>query len=221
MLSTYWPLYDLRLTAPDVTLRYPTEADLGELAAEAARGIHEPDFNPFSVPWATLPTPELERGLLQFHWRSRGGWAPEKWDLVMAVEHQGQLIGTQSVQAEHFAQLGEVATGSWIGRRWQGRGLGKQMRAAVLHLAFEGLGAGVAHTDARVGNGASIGVTRSLGYEPNGTRRLLAGEEAQESVYFRLTRERWVEHARDRFPIEMHGLAACLPLFGVAVEEPR
>ena len=39
-----------------------------------------------------------------------------------------------------------VGTGSWLGRPYQGRGIGKEMRGAVLALAFDGLGAEVAET---------------------------------------------------------------------------
>jgi hypothetical protein len=37
--------------------------------------------------------------------------------------------------------LREFESGSWLGREHQGRGLGKEMREATLHLGFEGLGA--------------------------------------------------------------------------------
>ena len=59
-------------------------------------------------------------------------------------------------------------TGSWLGRRFQGRGLGKEMRAAVLGFAFDGLGAEVAETSAFLDNLPSNGVSRALGYEENG-----------------------------------------------------
>jgi RimJ/RimL family protein N-acetyltransferase len=43
------------------------------------------------------------------------------------------------------------------------------MRAAILQLAFAGLGAREAGSDAFVDNEASNGVSCGLGYEPNGT----------------------------------------------------
>src|SRR6476661_7534358 len=72
--------------------------------------------------------------------------------------------------AKPFTTTHTVTTGSWLVQRAHGQGIGKEMRAAVLHLAFQGLGAVEAYTDAFDDNPASLGVTRALGYEPNGTR---------------------------------------------------
>jgi RimJ/RimL family protein N-acetyltransferase len=44
------------------------------------------------------------------------------------------------VSGRDFAVLREVHTGSWLGQRYQGQGLGTEMRSAVLHLGFAGLG---------------------------------------------------------------------------------
>ncbi len=41
------------------------------------------------------------------------------------------------------------------------------MRAAVLHLAFAGLEAEYADSDAFTDNAASLGVSRKLGYRPS------------------------------------------------------
>ncbi len=43
-----------------------------------------------------------------------------------------------------------MTTGSWLGRAHQGRGLGKEMRQAALHIIFAGLGAQQAVTRACV-----------------------------------------------------------------------
>jgi RimJ/RimL family protein N-acetyltransferase len=65
----------------------------------------------------------------------------------------------QGLGGRDFAVLREVHTGSWLGRRYQGHGIGTQMRAAVLHLAFEGLGAQHAAFGAFEHNAASLGVS--------------------------------------------------------------
>ena len=49
--------------------------------------------------------------------------------------------------AREFATRRMVGTGSWIGRDFQGRGFGKEMRAGLLTLAFDGLGAKLAETE--------------------------------------------------------------------------
>lgn len=55
------------------------------------------------------------------------------------------------------------------------RGLGTEMRSAILHLAFDGLDAREASSEAFADNEASNAVSRSLGYEPTGTRPALTG----------------------------------------------
>ena len=76
----------------------------------------------------------------------------------------GRPVGSQSLEAERFGQTLTVGTGSWLGRAWQGDGLGTEMRAAVLQLAFGVLGAKTARSGALLGNGQSLGVSRKLGY---------------------------------------------------------
>ncbi len=62
----------------------------------------------------------------------------------------------------------EIDTGSWIGLRHQGRGIGTEMRAAVLQWAFDHLGATQARSAAFVDNVASLRVSEKLGYRPDG-----------------------------------------------------
>jgi RimJ/RimL family protein N-acetyltransferase len=119
------------------------------------------------------------------------------------------------VQATRFPLLRTVSTGSFLGLPHQGRGIGKEMRAAVLHLAFAGLGAERAVTEAFTDTVASQRVTESLGYRPNGTdvvpRRVGTGV-GQRYVLDRATWE-----ARRRDDIELEGLSAeTLDMFGLA-----
>ena len=55
------------------------------------------------------------------------------------------------------------------------------MRGAVLALAFDGLGAESATTEAFVDNPASAGVSRALGYRPNGTGSIAPEGVARET----------------------------------------
>ncbi len=84
----------------------------------------------------------------------------------------------------------------------------------MLHLAFAELGVVEAYTDAFEDNPASLGVTRALGYEPNGAHLHDREGESVRVLEFVLNRTRWEEHRRD--DIEIVGLSDCLPLLGLA-----
>jgi RimJ/RimL family protein N-acetyltransferase len=211
---SFWPLFDLRVRTPRLELRLPHDEELAALAAVARGGIHDPDEMPFLVPWTRAESPAFERGFLQFHWRMRGSWEPDAWDLPLGVYLDGEPIGSQSLGAEHFGLLRLVNTGSWLARSHQGRGFGKEMRAGVLELAFAGLGADLAMSEALDGNAASVGVSTSLGYEPNGTGRVAVEGRARTVTRFLMERERWL--ARRPFTAEIEGLEPCLELFGAA-----
>jgi RimJ/RimL family protein N-acetyltransferase len=88
------------------------------------------------------------------------------------------------------------------------------MRAAVLALAFEGLGAQYATTEAFPDNLASRGVSRKLGYAEDGSNRLLVRDQPVQAIRFRLDRAAWQAHRT--VPVEILGLAECLPCFGLA-----
>jgi RimJ/RimL family protein N-acetyltransferase len=131
----------------------------------------------------------------------------------LMAELDGVPIGSQSIGADDFAIHRTVLTGSWLGREYQGRGYGKEMRAGVLGFAFDWLGARVAETSAFLDNAASNGVSRSLGYEENGLGSLAPEGVARVSQQFRMTAEGW--HVRPRPSLTIEGLEACLELFGV------
>ena len=207
MLIDYFPALGLRLKTPRLELRLPTEAELAELAALAARGVHDPGTMPFCVPWTDLPPDELARSVLQFHWRCRGSQTPGDWSLPFAVFLDGVVVGQQDVNARNFAALREVSTGSWLGLRHQGQGIGTEMRAAVLHLAFAGLDAVEATSGAFAHNAASLAVSRRLGYLPDGVDRRVVRDEVTLNCRLRLTRQRWEQHRTVEVTIE--GLAAC------------
>lgn len=214
MAHPLWPLFDLRIRTERLEFRLPTDDDLAALAALARAGIHDAAEMPFSVPWSTKESPRFEREFAQYHWGARASWRPADWMLDLMAVHGDRPIGMQGIFAREFGTFRAVRTGSWLGRDHQGRGLGKEMRAAVLALAFDGLGAQVAETEAFADNAASAGVSRSLGYEPNGIGRLAPLGETRDTLRFRMTREMW--RSRERPPVMIEGLEGCLGLFGVA-----
>jgi RimJ/RimL family protein N-acetyltransferase len=130
----------------------------------------------------------------------------------MAVICDGVVVGSQGMDAAQFATLRTVNTGSWLGRAHQGKGIGKEMRAAILQLAFEGLGAVEAYSGAFEDNAASRAVSRALGYEENGSVVAIRREGSGRIINLKLPRENW----QRREDITIEGLEPCLELFGVA-----
>jgi RimJ/RimL family protein N-acetyltransferase len=212
MAHLLWPLYDLRLRTERLELRLPNEAEIGELCGVAKAGIHPPGEMPFGVAWSTKPSPRFEREFAQWHWKQRADWTPEAWSLELTVFLDGRPIGSQTLAARQFATFRTVNTGSWLGREFQRRGLGKEMRGAVLALAFDGLDAEVATTEAFLDNPASAGVSRSLGYRPNGSGSIAPEGVARPTERFRLTRVDWL--GRRRSPVEIEGLERSRDMFG-------
>ena len=128
----------------------------------------------------------------------------------------GEAVGVQGLMGKHFAVTRSVLTGSWLVQRHQSQGVGKEMRAAVLHLAFAGLGAAEAHTSSFEDNPASLGVTRALGYRPNGVQIDDREGKPVRHLRFLLARAEWEQHRRA--DIEIENLEPCLGLIGLADE---
>ncbi|MBW3601102.1 MAG: GNAT family N-acetyltransferase [Actinobacteria bacterium] len=207
-----WPLFGLRVRTARLELRLPADDDLAALAELAAAGVHPPETMPFLSAWTDKPSPELERGMLRHHWRSRAHWTPGEWTLDLAVLADSGHVGMQGITATEFAVTRSVGTGSWLGRSHQGHGIGTEMRAAVLHLAFAGLGALEARSGAFTDNPASLAVSRRLGYHPEGHNvRVRRGQRAIERRLV-LTRDDW--EASERPAVTVDGLEPCLELFG-------
>jgi RimJ/RimL family protein N-acetyltransferase len=178
-----------------------------ELREVALGGIHPPDFMPFTVAWTDDPGLP---GFVAYHEVQRRQWSPGAWHLELGVWLEGELAGVQTLESAKFTETRTVGTGSWLGRRFQRRGVGTEMRTAVLELAFRGLGAETARSGAVDDNAASLGVSRKLGYRVAGHGvRNPRGEELPHTDVA-LRREDW----SPPFAVEIEGLEPCLPLFG-------
>ncbi len=188
-----------------------TDDDLLTLLEVARAGIHDPSETPFQVPWDELPSPAFERQFLQHWWSVRGSWRPEAWTLPLVVLHEGRPIGAQDLMARDFAHCRSVHSGSWLGRGYQARGLGTEARAAVLALAFDGLGAAVAESAYNEANRASARVSAKLGYQLNGESIIAPKGEPVRLVRVRVTPETW---RRELVPVAIESLEPCLGLFG-------
>lgn len=212
-LTSFWPLFGLTLTTPRLVLRPITDDDIPAAVAAARSGIHPPDRNPFSMPWTELPAEELGPNMARWYWRCRGGFTPEDWTLLLGIWHEGEFIGCQDIGAKDFATLKTVNTGSWLRQSVQGQGLGKEMRAAVALYAFDWLGAEVAESEAAVWNAASLGVSRSLGYELNGVTRKSWGGVMKEVQNVRVTPELF---KRPDWTLNVEGHEAAAKFLGVS-----
>jgi len=194
-LVEIWPLAGISVRTPAMELSVPGQDTLEVLARLAAEGIYDPQNHYLPrLPvggWEDVASPEAERRFLRYFWASWADWRPERWNLVLAAKADGEIVGVQEIGAQHFAVTRTVSTGSWIGRRHQRAGYGKAMRKAVLHLAFDGLGAERADTAAFVTNHASLGVSRALGYRDNGTTTRAAEGKRVDQVNLTLRRADW------------------------------
>jgi RimJ/RimL family protein N-acetyltransferase len=214
-----WPLFDLRLITPRLTLRLPTDEELDRLATQSAGRVLPPDeANFMDSDWTQLSSPEYERSFMQFHWQSRADWKPESWSLQLAGFDGDAPIGGFGLIGENFADTRTVKTGSWLLPDWRRMGLGTEARAALLHLAFAELGARESHTEAHPDNAGSLGVSRTVGYEQTGRRKLTrpGGDDAPR-IQLCLTRERW--EATRTVAVEAAGIDECRELFGAAVRD--
>ena len=178
------PLTRVRLRTPRLELRVATDAELRKLYAVAAAGIHDPDVMPFEIAWTDDLT---EAAFLDYHRSER--------EFVAFLD--GEPIGVQGFTAHPDY----VATGSWLGKAYQGQGYGTEMRAAVLTYAFERLGVDVARSGWLEGNAQSEGVSRKFGYRVVGSHTLAPRGTPVEHTDVELRREDF----RSPVPVEVVG----------------
>ncbi|MFM6851729.1 MAG: GNAT family N-acetyltransferase [Terrabacter sp.] len=210
-----YPLLGVGVSTPTLELRSATDELLDELAQAVRAGKTRAEPPPYDDPMSFYEKePDLRvANWLRAIWRGRGRVEPEFWRLYFVVVVDGRPVGEQTLSGVDFATLGTVTTFSWLSADLRGRGLGREMREAVLHLAFDGLGAKEAASDAFVDNEGSNAVSRGLGYEPNGSEWATRQGQAALLNRWRLTREAWEPRRRD--DVRLHGVDAChalLPL---------
>lgn len=209
-LTDLWPLFGLEIRSPRLVLTPVRDEHLAGLVEAVRAGVHDPAEQPFDAPWTSAPADELGPNTLRHLWASRAANRPEHWDLQFAVLRDGVPIGIQDVRADHFAVVRTVGTGSWLSLPHQGQGLGAEMRAAILMVAFDHLGALRAESAAFVDNPRSLRVSAKLGYVDNGSwfqpRR--PGESAQ-SRRLLVTPDTLV---RPDWTVQVSGLEQCRTL---------
>jgi RimJ/RimL family protein N-acetyltransferase len=203
------PLLAIRIRTPRLELRLPTDEEIVELYRVAEAGIHPPEEMPFFIPWTDTLN---EQDFVAYHWQARESWSPESWRANFVTFLDGRPIGTQGLEAADFAAKREVETGSWLGEAHQSRGYGFEQRAAVLELAFRGIEAQAATSGALADNVPSQRISEKLGYRVTGTREIAPRGEPVLHYDYRIERSDW----RCPIPVEIEGLEAALPLFGLS-----
>jgi RimJ/RimL family protein N-acetyltransferase len=212
-LEHTWPLFGLRILTPRSELQYPDDIDLMRVCdAVEEHGVHAAGFVPMDA-W-TLGSPlEVRRCVAQWQWKCRCDWKPEAWRFELAVinrlsERRPKVLGFQSMFGHDFSQLGTVHTGSWLIKPTQGKGLGTEMRQAMLTFAFDHLGAKRCLSDYWHDNHASRRVSEKCGYRVKGEEWELrpttkdGDRRPDRKVYVAVTPETWI---RPEFPVEITG----------------
>ena len=213
-MSLYPPL-DVRVVTPRLELRGATDDLLERLAPIVRTGKASDDPPPYDDPfWAYESDPDVRVATwLRGIWRGRGTVKPEYWRLHFVVMVAGEPIGMQDLIGDQFAVFGTVQTFSWLSSDARQRGIGTEARSAILHLAFEGLGAEEAHSEANIDNAGSNGVSERLGYERNGTAWATCDGHPALGQRWRLGRETWAARRRD--DIAMSGVDECRAALGL------
>jgi RimJ/RimL family protein N-acetyltransferase len=208
-----WPPFAIRIQVGDhVALRPVRESDLSALLALLPDDL---EHDPASEQFEGLDLEGNRRRIfLQSYWRSAGTWSVDAWWLPFLVTHQGRVVGVQSVEGEHFPELRVVDSWSWLDRNARGQGIGVAMRAGILALAFDHLGAEAAVSSAREENAASLGVSRRLGYEDNGISRSRSPSGPCTLRHVILSRATWDASG---WPgrVDVRGVEDCDPWFGI------
>ena len=150
-----------------------TEADLA-LIADLLPGDVEQD--PAAASYE-VGDPRTGRGIVahQSYWRAYGTWRPAAWRLSFVVRAGEEILGVQELEGNDFPTLRTVDTSSFLVPAARGRGYGKQMRRAVLALAFGPLRAQAAITSAWHDNHASLASPAPWVTGPTASRGTHAG----------------------------------------------
>jgi RimJ/RimL family protein N-acetyltransferase len=213
-VSLPYPPLQVEVTTPRLNLCAATD-DLLELLLPVVRsGVATTEPLPCDDPMSLYEdNPTREWRWLRAVWAARARVEPQWWRLSCVVMVDGAAAGMQDLIGVDFPTFGTVETFSWLAPQFRGRGLGREMRSAILHLAFAGFDAREATSEAFVDNDASNAVSRSLGYEPNGSTWATRRGAPAALCRWKLTRDLWERQRRS--DIELVGVEACRPVLGL------
>lgn len=212
-MLNYGPL-QLRVSTPRLELVSATDDLLEQLEPLVREGKASADPAPYDDPMSLYeedPTVRVNKWLRGI-WRARGVVTPGSWRLSLAVVLDAQPVGMQDLIGVHFDSHRTVVSFSWLSADVRGQRIGHEMRHAVLHLAFAGLGAMEASSDAFLDNVGSNRISAGLGYEKNGVEWATRRGKADLLQRWRLTRENWLQHQRS--DIHLRGVSNCIAALG-------
>jgi hypothetical protein len=142
MPHRYWPLFDLRLASPELTLRPMTEADLTAICDLLPEDVEQ---DPAAATYA-IAEERISRGIVthQGYWKAYGTWEPGAWRLNFVVRAAGEILGVQELEGNDFLTLRTVDTSSFLVRpagprpRLRQADAGRGTRAGLRALASAG-----------------------------------------------------------------------------------
>jgi RimJ/RimL family protein N-acetyltransferase len=208
-----WAPFALRVRCGRLELGAVTDEDIAALVDLIVAGLHDPEQMPFAQPWTDAPPEVLPRNTAAYYWGTRASFSPTDWVLDLVVRLNGEIVGVQGFHAKDYLVVRTGETGSWLGRRFQGRGIGTAMRQAMCALLFDHLDAQEITSAAFTDNPASLAVSRKVGYVDNGIFRVQRrpGELAW-SRKLLLTPDRFV---RSEHPLDVEGIAELRAAIGL------
>lgn len=188
-LTEIFPPLGVRITCGPLELRGISDVEVLSLLKVVQDGVHPTDRMPFAYPWTEAPPDELPLNYLQWWARSLATWQQDAWGLDLCVLWDGEVVGVQGVSTRDFLTLRYGETGSWLGQRFQGRGIGTAMRRAMCAFLFDELEFEVITSAAFSDNPASLRVSQKVGYRTNGAAWVKRGGSAATTTQLLLFKE--------------------------------
>ena len=153
----------MRITCASTELRVLRESDIPALLALKAEGITQPGIpQSFVSPWYQRPDEEA----ISYWYQRMAQNGKRDCTLAFVVRDHGEVAGMQDFSGEATQALRSMETGSWLGRRFHGRGIGTRMRQMALAFALDHLGMEEIRSGARVENWASRRVSENADTKP-------------------------------------------------------
>lgn len=143
----------------------------------------------------------------------RAEFSPGRWAAPLAVLWDGEPAGVQELFGDKYLVNRTTETGSWLARRFQGRGIGTATRQVIAAFAFDHLDAQHVTSAVFSDNVASVSVSRKVGYTENGVDFWAREGRPVSHQRFLLSRGNLVRYEH---PLMVSGLAAFRRSIGLA-----